>query len=121
MPGKNHVEQRRAIMKMGARLRKEIPDVYGAFGQLNKEATADGALSKKQKELIALGISIAAHCEGCIEAHTDDALRAGATREEILECIGVAIFMGGGPSAIYGIEAYEALLQFEEDAARSRA
>lgn len=85
-----------------------------AFTQLSQKATADGALNKKTKELIALGIGIHARCEGCISFHVHDALKAGATRNEILETIGVAIEMGGGPSAMYGCEALEALDQFEE-------
>jgi AhpD family alkylhydroperoxidase len=65
------------------------------------------------KELIAIAISISAGCEGCISYHTHNALGAGATRQEILETIGVAILMGGGPSMIYGAEAMDALDQFE--------
>jgi AhpD family alkylhydroperoxidase len=102
------------MMSVLAKLRKELPGPFGAFGELNKQATADGALSRKQKELIALGIAIAVHCDGCIDAHMDDVLRAGATREEVLETIGVAILMGGGPAAMYGAAAYEALNQFSE-------
>ncbi len=79
---------------------------------------ADGALSTKFKELITLAISIAAHCEGCIAVHVRAALRAGATRQEIVEAIGVAIYMGGGPAMVYGCEAFEALGQFEASGAR---
>ena len=83
------------------------------LGALHKAATADGALSRKVKELLTLGTSIAARCDGCIAYHTQGALKAGATRPEILDVIGVAIFMGGGPSTIYGCEALAALDQFE--------
>ena len=58
-------------------------------------------------------ISLAARCDGCIAYHVHDALRAGATRTEVLEAIGVAILMGGGPATVYGAEAIEALDQFE--------
>jgi AhpD family alkylhydroperoxidase len=67
----------------------------------------------KIKELIALGIGIAVRCDGCIAYHVHDALRAGATHQEIVETIGVAVLMGGGPAAMYGSEALEALEQFE--------
>jgi AhpD family alkylhydroperoxidase len=90
----------------------------GGFGQLHQKATADGALDKKTKELMALAIGIAVHCDGCVAYHVHDALKAGATRPEILEAIGVAIMMGGGPAWIYGCEALEALDQFEAGAAK---
>ncbi len=92
---------------------KEFPGPMGGFGQLHQKSLVDGALAKKTKELIALAIGITAHCDGCIAYHVHDALKAGATRPEVLETIGVAIMMGGGPALIYGAEAYEALGQFE--------
>ena len=78
-----------------------------AFRELVKATGTDGALSHRQKELIALGIAIATRCEGCIVFHTRALVRLGASREEILETIGVAIEMGGGPASIYGAEALE--------------
>jgi AhpD family alkylhydroperoxidase len=95
------------------KLGKEIPNPMSGFVQLHKYAVAEGALNTKIKELIALGIGIAVRCDGCIAYHIHDALRAGATRQEILETIGVAILMGGGPATIYGCQALEALEQFE--------
>lgn len=97
--------------RMGA-LRKALPDTARAFGDLAKAAIAQGALDSKTKELIALAIGIAARCDGCIAFHVKAAKKYGATREEVVETIGVAVYMGGGPSMIYGAEAlsaYEAL------------
>lgn len=59
-----------------------------------------------------MAIAIAMRCDGCIAFHVRDAIKAGATRDEVLETIGVAIVMGGGPSVVYGVEAQEALEQF---------
>jgi alkylhydroperoxidase/carboxymuconolactone decarboxylase family protein YurZ len=56
---------------------------------------------------------VAGHCDGCIAYHVHDALKAGASRKELLETIGVAIMMGGGPALMYGCAALEALDQFE--------
>lgn len=56
---------------------------------------------------MALGFSIVVRCEGCIACHVKDAMQAGATRGEVIETIGVAVMMGGGPSVVYGIEARE--------------
>ena len=99
------------------RLGKELPGPLSGFGRLHRETTAPGALAASTKELIALAIAIAARCQSCIAFHVHDAIKAGATRQEILETIGVAIMMGGGPAAMYGCEAYDALEQFEKQAA----
>ncbi len=61
---------------------------------------------------MALAISIAVHCEGCIAYHVHDAIQAGATRPELMETLGVALFMGGGPASIYAAHAMEAIEQF---------
>jgi AhpD family alkylhydroperoxidase len=95
------------------KLGKELPGPMGGFAQLHKQAGADGALAAKIKELIALAIAVAVRCDGCIAFHTHDALKAGASRPEILEALGVAILMGGGPSVMYACEALEALEQFQ--------
>ena len=89
-------------------LRKGAPDVAKAFGGLAAAATADGALDRKTKELVALAISIARGCEGCIGFHTQAAKKAGASRKEVIEIAGMAIYMGGGPSFVYGAQALEA-------------
>ena len=94
----------------------DIPATMSAFGALHQSAIADGALSVRTKELIALAIAVAVRCDGCIAYHVHDALNAGATRDQIGETIGVAVFMGGGPALMYGAEAYEALNQFESAA-----
>lgn len=102
----------------GAReLRKEVPEVFAAFSELAKVAMKDGALSEKQKELIALAIGVAVHCDGCIAYHTRSLVRLGASRAEVGEALGVAIQMGGGPSVNYAADAMRAFLQFSEKAA----
>lgn len=91
----------------------DIPDTMGSFAGLRENAVADGVLSNKTKELVALGIAIAVRCDGSIAYDVHDALEADAARNEITEIIGVAVLMGGGPAPMYGAEAYEALDQFE--------
>ena len=94
-----------------AAYRKAAPEVSAAFSGLAQAATAAGALDPKTKELIALAIGIAGRCDGCIGFHMQAALRHGANREEVLETIGVATYMGGGPSYVYGAQALEAFDQ----------
>lgn len=109
---KNYPEKYDQISKMMGKLGHEIPQTMSSFSQLHKAAASDGALSKMTKELIALSIAVVVRCDGCIAFHVRDALKAGASREEIMESIGVAILMGGGPAVMYGVEALEALEQF---------
>ena len=71
-----------------------------------------GSVAGRLKELMALAISIVVGCEGCIAYHVHDAVAAGATRQELLETIGVGILMGGGPGSIYAAHALDAIEQF---------
>ena len=121
MSEQSHPRSRQHLEMLLRKLANELPEPLASFAQLNKHAMADGALSKRTKELIALGIAIGARCDGCITWHVLEALRAGAPRQELLETIGVALLMGGGPAVIYGCEAVEALEQFETELAEERA
>ena len=74
--------------------------VYQAFLEMEKAAFADGALAKKNKELIAVGISVVMDCESCMQWHIEQAAKAGATIQEVLEAVEVGIEMGGGPATV---------------------
>jgi AhpD family alkylhydroperoxidase len=95
-------------------LRKMIPDVYRGFGEMSKAALTPGALDGRIKELIALAIGVVAGCDGCIASHAQGAVRAGATKEEAAEAIGVTFLMHGGPATIYGARAYDAFCEFAD-------
>ena len=88
------------------------PEVMKAFGQLSTAATAAGAIETKAKELMALAVGIAVHCDGCVAYHTKMAYEHGATRNEIEETVALAIYMGGGPAVVYGGDALRAWDQF---------
>lgn len=98
-----------------AQIRKGIPDVAKGFSALAQAATASGALDTKTKELIALAIGITVRCDGCIGFHVKAAIQHGATREEMLETIGMAMYMGGGPSFVYGAQALDAFDEFSDN------
>lgn len=93
-------------------LRDLVPETMRGFASLTKGAQAAGVLDKKTKELIALAIAVATHCEGCIAYHARATVRTGASRQEAAEALAVAIQMGGGPSANYAAEALRAFDQF---------
>jgi AhpD family alkylhydroperoxidase len=101
-----HLEER--LGQLG----REIPGPMGGFARLHRKSMDDGALPGKVKELMALAISIAVHCDGCIAYHTHDAVKAGATRAELLETVAVGVLMAGGPGTIYAAHALDAMEQF---------
>jgi 4-carboxymuconolactone decarboxylase len=91
------------------------PDLVKAFGGLFQTVMKDAALTVREKELIALGIGLAVRCDGCIYAHVQKALKAGASREQVLETAGVAVMMQGGPTYTYLPKVVEALEALETD------
>jgi len=95
-------------------LRRAIPEVYRGFGELHHAAFAAGDLDVRTKELIALAIGVVEGCDGCIASHAQGAARAGATRQEAAEAIGVTFLMKGGPATIYGPRAFDAFCEFAD-------
>ena len=89
-------------------LRRAIPGPAASFAHLAQAATGPGALDQKTKELIALAIGVATHCDGCIGFHVKAAIRHGATRAEVAETVAMCVYMGGGPSMMYGAKALAA-------------
>lgn len=105
----------RTELRQGYRdLATAIPAQMKGFGELHRSAVADGALTQATKELMAVAIGIAQRCDDCIALHMHDALRAGATPEQVHEAIGVALLMGGGPASAYATHALRALEQFSQ-------
>lgn len=104
-----------------ANLRTGVPGVMKAFGELGRAATAPGALDGKTKELIALALGVAGHCDACIGFHTQALVKLGATRQEVDEALGVATYMGGGPSLMYAANAVAAFDEALRAAAGTQA
>jgi len=109
---KNYIEITQNVSANLKVLREDIPDTLQGFAALAKAATRDGVLDKKTKELIALALGVAAHCDACIGFHVETLVRLGATRAEVEEALGMAVYMGGGPSLMYAAEAIAAYEQF---------
>lgn len=87
-------------------LRHAIPEVWAGFSQLHRAAMGPGALTPKEKELIALALAVVKRCDGCIASHARAAARAGATSAEAAEALGVALLMDGGPASVYAPRAW---------------
>ena len=108
---KSYRQITRSVGASLAKLRKDEPDLMKGFAALAEAATRDGALPLKTKELIALALGVAGHCDACLGFHLQTLIKLGATRSEIEETLGVAVYMGGGPSLMYAADALKA---FEE-------
>jgi len=105
-------ETMKGLAEPGARLRKNVPEVYDAYVAMTKAVIADGALPAKVKELIALAIGVTRECDGCIASHARGAARQGASEAEVAEAMGVVIMMNGGPGTVWGPRALAAYREF---------
>lgn len=90
-------------------MKRQAPEIGRAFAAMYPKLMGEGALSVREKELIALGIGMAIRCEPCVYAHTEKAVHAGATREQLLEASGVVVAMQGGPGYVHVPELIEAM------------
>jgi len=93
----------------------ERSPVYRAFVEMEKATYDPGALDRKTKELIAIGISIVKNCESCMEWHIKEALKQGASEDQVIEAIGVGIEMSGGPGTVAARFAYKVLKDCREE------
>ena len=109
---KDYADITRAVSTSLRKWRSDSPSVINGFNALSEAALADGALDKKTKELIALALGVAGHCDACLGFHARALAKLGATRAEVEDALGVAVYMGGGPSLMYAADALTAFEQF---------
>ena len=102
-------EKLKEVAELTQRLQKEYPTETRAFLGFLQKAEAGKALDLRTKELINVGLAVAAQCEWCIAFHVDQAVSAGATRDEIVEAGFMAVVMHGGPAYMYMTPLFEAL------------
>lgn len=108
----SYTDLTREVSRNLTALRTHNADVMQGFGALSKAAMAPGVLDEKTKELIAMAIGVAARCDACLGFHAKALVRLGATPEEFREMLGVAVYMGGGPSLMYAANAIAAYEEF---------
>lgn len=113
---KDYTALTRDISTYIGELRRAQPEPMQAFSALAKSASADGAVDKKTKELIALAIGVTQRCDGCIGFHAKALKDLGAKRDEIAEVMAMCVYMGGGPALMYAADALRAFDQFAEAA-----
>lgn len=112
-----HSQVLRDLREPTRSLRYAIPETWDAFLSLHQAAVAEGEVPARIKEAAALAISVAKRCDGCIAYHAKAAARAGATRAEVAELLGVALLLDGGTATVYGPRAWEAFLEFSRASA----
>jgi AhpD family alkylhydroperoxidase len=115
---KSYTEITADINRGIAKIRQGAPDAMSGFSALAKGAMSPGALPAEQKELMALAIGVAGHCDGCIGFHAKTIARLGVPREHVIETLAVAVYMGGGPSLMYAADAIHAFDEFQAEASR---
>ena len=90
-------------------LMKLSPDTVRGYQTLSSANSQTSKLGEKTRQLISLAVAVTTHCDGCIVAHTEAALKAGATREEIAEALGVAVSMNAGAALVYSTRVLDAV------------
>ncbi|MGN6482635.1 carboxymuconolactone decarboxylase family protein [Luteibacter sp.] len=104
------VAYKKELMGRIGEIGKLSPDTLKGYQTLSAaNAHKEGSLGAKTRELISLAVAVTMRCDGCITVHTDAALKAGATREEITEALGVAIAMNAGAALVYSARAMDAV------------
>jgi AhpD family alkylhydroperoxidase len=111
-PAAKYRDLTQGVSKNLATLRADLPKVMKGFSELARAATQDGALDKKTKELIALALGVAARCDACIGFHAQTLVKLGVSKPEMEEMLGMAVYMGGGPSLMYAANALSAFEEF---------
>jgi AhpD family alkylhydroperoxidase len=105
----NWLEYRKELMARIGDIGKLSPDTLIGYQTLSKAGQKTGLLDAKTRELIALAVAVTSRCDGCITVHTGEALRHGATREEIAEALGVAIALNAGAALVYSARVMDAV------------
>lgn len=101
-------EYRQQIATQVAQIGKASPEMVRGYRTLSDAGQKTGKLDAKTRELIALGVAVTRQCDGCITVHTDAASQHGATRDEIVEALGVAVAVNAGAALVYSARVMDA-------------
>lgn len=108
----NWPEYRSELMTRIGEIGKLSPDTLAGYQALSKAGSKTDKLGAKTRELIALAVSVTTRCDGCITVHTSEALKQGASREEIAEALGVAVALNAGAALVYSARVMDAAGQY---------
>ena len=96
------------LMKAIPEFARLAPESVKGYLTLSNAHAKDSLLGEKTRQLISLAVAVTTRCDGCIVIHTEAALKAGATREEIAETLGVAMAMNAGAAFVYSMRTMDA-------------
>nr|WP_246831101.1 carboxymuconolactone decarboxylase family protein [Nautilia sp. PV-1] len=108
-------EKLQEIQTLIKNLQENAPEETKTFFSFMQSVEKDGAVSAKNKELINVALAVAAQCEWCIAFHTKNALKLGASKEEIVEAAMQAVLMHGGPALMYMTPLFKAIEEFSNE------
>ena len=97
------------VMKAIPEFAKLTPDSLRGYQTLSNANAKTSLLGEKVRQLISIAVAVTTRCDGCITIHTDAALKAGATKQEIAEALGVAMAMNAGAALIYSLRALDSV------------
>ena len=89
----------------------EIPEPLKVYQTIAEFANRQAVLDQKTQELISLAVAVTTRCDGCISIHSQAALKAGASREEIAAALAVAVSLNAGAAVVYSSHVMEAINQ----------
>lgn len=101
-------DNRAHLLENVGKLQKLSPDTVQGYMTASGAGRKTGHLDEKTRQLISLAVAVTTRCDGCISVHSNEALKAGATREELAEALGVAVAMNAGAALVYSTRALEA-------------
>lgn len=105
----NWLEYRKELLGRIGELGKRSPDTLAGYQTLSRAGQKTGHLDARTRELIALAVAVTLRCDGCIIVHTGEALKHGATREEMTEALGVAVALNAGAAMVYSARVMDAV------------
>ncbi|AFT87787.1 carboxymuconolactone decarboxylase family protein [Paraburkholderia phenoliruptrix] len=105
----NWIEYRKELFGRIGEIGKLSPDTVKGYQALSGAGQKNNLLGAKTRELIALAVAVSLRCDGCITVHTAEALKHGATREEIAEALGVAVAINAGAAMVYSARTMDAV------------
>jgi AhpD family alkylhydroperoxidase len=108
------VAYRKELLGRIGEVGKLSPDTLAGYQTLSRAGDKTGHLDPKTRELIALAVAVTARCDGCITVHVADALKKGASREEIAEALGVAVALNAGAALVYSARVIDAVAAHSE-------
>ncbi|CAD6517741.1 carboxymuconolactone decarboxylase family protein [Paraburkholderia metrosideri] len=114
----NWIDYRKALFGRIGEIARLSPDTVKAYQTMSSAGQKADLLGAKTRELISLAVAVSLRCDGCITVHTAEALKHGATREEIAEALGVAVAMNAGATMVYSARTIDAVAAYTADAAK---